>query len=438
MYIQRDIESKLIKWKNNSHRQPLILQGARQIGKTSSIKKFGSDHYDHIAIFNFDIKSDLAEIFKKTKDVDMIIQELRYYTNAPLIPEKTLIFFDEIQECPEALNSLKYFDENAPQYHVIAAGSLLGVAINRNMSGFPVGKVHFEKMYPLSFREFLRCINPNLFVLTEEIVRKKERLPLAVYNKLVEIFKSYMICGGLPRVVTAFIEGEGMDAVEQILSDILNAYSADFIKYSDSRDIPRIHEIWRSVPAQLSRENRKFVFRTVREGARAREYENALNWLTLSGMIHKVYLTETPLMPLNFYEDTTAFKVYMADIALLRMLSGLPKEVILSPVEGFREFKGAMAENFVLNSLIAQGFESPHYWTLTKNKAEVDFLIPNKLDVIPVEVKAETTISGKSFAVYNEKYNPQLRIRLSMLNIKKDGNLLNLPLFLTDWIQSYL
>lgn len=227
-------------------------------------------------------------------------------------------------------------------------------------------------------------------------------------------------------------------STEDILTDTLNAYAADFSKYVDAKDVPRIHDIWRSIPSQLSRENKKFIFKAVRNGARAREYDNALDWLNLSGMIHRIYVSERPAMPLSFYEDTTAFKVYMLDIALLRRLARLPKEVILAQGDLFREFKGAMAENYILTSLMAGGYELPHYWTLQGNKAEVDFMIPHGLEILPIEVKSDERISGKSFAVYNEKYTPTLRIRFSLRNIKHDGNLLNLPIFLADWLHCYL
>ncbi len=438
IYIKRDIESKLLDWKKSKNRQPLILQGARQIGKTWVVNKFGKEHYKHIAVFNFDRQSELSEIFSTTKDVKTILRELKFMTGVPLIPGETLLFFDEIQECIAALNALKYFEEDAPEYHVIAAGSLLGVALNHNNQGFPVGKVHFEHMYPVTFKEFLRAYDLSLYQQLENEIGKRVELPIGIFNRLNLCYKSYFLCGGLPKAVCSFLSDEGTEQLEEIQKDILQSYISDFNKYVETKDVPRIRELWRSIPSQLSRENRKFVFRAVREGARAREYESALDWLSLSGMTHKIYLCETPLMPLSFYENTTAFKVYLLDVAILRLLSGLPKEVLISKSDAFKEFKGALAENFVLNSLIAQGIEMPHYWTLSGNKAEVDFIISNQLEVLPIEVKSDERISGKSFAVYNDKYHPSLRIRLSLRNIKQDGNLLNLPIFLADWMKKYL
>ena len=438
MNIQRDIINQLLSWKNSSHRQPLILQGARQIGKSWAVQEFGRLHYDHIAVFNFDRQSELVSVFQQTKDVKRILRDLAFYTGVPIEPGNTLIFFDEIQECQEALNALKYFDEDAPEYHVIAAGSLLGVAINRHGSSFPVGKVHFLQMHPITFREYLRAADSVLYDQTEMLVASHNQLPETIFNQLLQHYHSYQMCGGMPRATSAYLDGLGADAVDTILADTLKAYVADFSKYIDNKDVPRIHEVWRSIPSQLSRENKKFIFRVVRSGARAREYEAALNWLTLSGMIHKIYVSETPAMPLSFYEDTTAFKVYLLDIALLRHLAGLPREVIVAQGDLFKEFKGALAENFVLNALLSQGHELPHYWTLQGNKAEVDFMIPHGLEILPIEVKSDERISGKSFAVYDEKYHPTLRIRFSLRNVRHDGNLLNLPIFLADWLKHYL
>lgn len=438
MNIQRNIIDQLLIWKNNPQRQPLILQGARQIGKSWAVQEFGRLYYEHIAVFNFDRQPELTSVFQQTKDVKRILHSLTFYTGVPIEAGKTLIFFDEIQECQEALNALKYFDEDASEHHVIAAGSLLGVALNRHGSSFPVGKVHFMQMYPVTFREYLHVADSTLYNQTEALVEMREPLPETIFNQLVQHYHAYQMCGGLPRSASAYLDGLGSDTVEDILTDTLKAYTADFSKYVDNKDVPRIHEIWRCIPSQLSRENKKFVFRTIRSGARAREYEAALDWLSLSGMIHKIYVSETPAMPLSFYEDTTAFKVYLLDIALLRRLAGLPREVIVAQGDLFREFKGALAENFVLNSLLAQGQELPHYWTLQGNKAEVDFMITRGLDILPIEVKSDERISGKSFAVYEEKYHPTLRIRFSLRNIKHDGNILNLPIFLADWLGHYL
>jgi len=436
--IERDVTQQLLAWKNSSDRKPLIVRGARQIGKSWAVEDFGKRYYEHLAVFNFDRKRELAEVFGKTKEPSRLIHELAFFTEVPLLPEKTLLFFDEIQECKEALNALKYFCEDAPEYHIIAAGSLLGVAINEGNFSFPVGKVNFLQMFPVSFKEYLRAADAVLFRQLDSLAGGEESLPTVVFNRAEEYYHAYQVCGGLPLSARSMIWGKGIETVEKVLEENLMAYEIDFSKHALKTDIPKIHAIWKSTPEQLSRENNKFVYRVVREGARAREYENALQWLVDAGMIYQVKLCEKPELPLSFYENSSAFKVYLLDIGLLRKLSKLPAEIFVSASQLFTEFKGAVAENFVLTSLLAQGFAMPNYWTLQGNKAEVDFLIAKGLTVIPIEVKSDRRISGKSFAEYDKKYHPDLRIRFSMNNIKKDGNLLNLPIFMADWVGSYL
>ncbi len=436
--IERDVTQQLLAWKNSSDRKPLIVRGARQIGKSWAVEDFGRRYYEHLAVFNFDRKRELAEVFEKTKEPSRLIHELAFFTEVPLLPEKTLLFFDEIQECKEALNALKYFCEDAPEYHIIAAGSLLGVAINEGNFSFPVGKVNFLQMFPVSFKEYLRAADAVLFRQLDSLAGGEEPLPTVVFNRAEEYYHAYQVCGGLPLSARSMIWSKGIETVEKVLEENLMAYEIDFSKHALQADIPRIHAIWKSTPEQLSRENNKFVYRVVREGARAREYEKALQWLVDAGMIYQVKLCEKPELPLSFYENSSAFKVYLLDIGLLRKLSKLPAEIFVSASQLFTEFKGAVAENFVLTSLLAQGFAMPSYWTLQGNKAEVDFLIAKGLSVIPIEVKSDRRISGKSFAEYDKKYHPDLRIRFSMNNIKKDGNLLNLPIFMADWVGSYL
>lgn len=448
MVITREIISKLEVWKNDADRSPLIVQGARQIGKSWAVAEFGRTSYKYTAIFNFDKQEELKGIFEKTKDVKRILSELSLYTDVPLVESETLIFFDEIQDCKAALNSLKYFKEDAPGYHVIAAGSLLGVAVNRKTKNseetdemantFPVGKVSFLEMYPVTFREFLRMSDPLLMQQTESRLELLEPLPEILFNKLTEQYRRYQVCGGLPKPCSHMLDGVGMEKIENDLAELRKSYEYDFTKHVDAKDIPRIREIWRSIPSQLSRENKKFIFRVVREGARAREYESALDWLVLSGMVYRIYVCETPQLPLKHYEVTTAFKVYMLDQAILRTMAELPPEAVIAKGDLLKEFKGAMAENFVLSSLLAQGYNSPHYWTLTGNKAEVDFLIQDGLEIRPIEVKAEENISGQSLKVYQDKYAPEIRLRFSMRNLNINGNVVNIPLFLCDWLKDIL
>lgn len=404
-----------------------------------------------MAVFNFDKKKELKGVFSQTKDIKRLLGELELYTTVPIIAGETLLFFDEIQDCKEALNTLKYFREDAPEYDVIAAGSLLGVATRRKKkkadedsdedeaeNTFPVGKVSFLDMYPVTFREYLRMANPRLMEQMEARLTGLEPLPEILFNQLTEQYRRYQVCGGLPKPCSDMLDNAGMAVIEQDLEDLRKSYELDFTKHVDSKDIPRIREIWRSIPSQLSRENKKFVFRAVREGARAREYESALDWLVLSGMIYRIYCTEKPELPMKHYEVLTAFKVYVLDQAVLRSMAELPPEAVLTKGDILKEFKGAMAENFVLGSLLAQGFKTPHYWTLQGNKAEVDFLIQNGLEIIPIEVKAEDNVSGKSFAEYNKKYEPRIRLRYSLLNIKRNGNMVNFPIFLCDWLNDVL
>ena len=453
MIIERDILKKLDEWKSTADRKPLIVQGARQIGKSWAVEEFGRRRFKHVAVFNFDKKKELKGVFSQTKDIKRLLGELELYTTVPIIAGETLLFFDEIQDCKEALNTLKYFREDAPEYDVIAAGSLLGVATKRKKkkadedsdegeaeNTFPVGKVSFLDMYPVTFREYLRMASPRLMEQMEARLTGLEPLPEILFNQLTEQYRRYQVCGGLPKPCSDMLDNAGMAVIEQDLEDLRKSYELDFTKHVDSKDIPRIREIWRSIPSQLSRENKKFVFRAVREGARAREYESALDWLVLSGMIYRIYCTEKPELPMKHYEDLTAFKVYVLDQAVLRSMAELPPEAVLTKGDILKEFKGAMAENFVLGSLLAQGFKTPHYWTLQGNKAEVDFLIQNGLEIIPIEVKAEDNVNGKSFAEYNKKYEPRPRIRLrySLLNIKRNGNMVNFPIFLCDWLNDVL
>ena len=435
MNIQRKNLKNLSQWKEKSDKKPLILQGARQTGKTWIMKTFGQDCFAHTAYFNFENNYELQQIFEDTKDTERLLGQLAVFTNFPIKPHETLIIFDEIQECNKALNSLKYFNENAPEYTIIAAGSLLGVSLSKGDS-FPVGQVEFMKINPLTFREFLAADAPDLFDFVEKIA-SLEALPLIIFNRLAESFHRYQVTGGMPKVVSDFLDNKGIEKVEEDLQDILNAYSLDFSKHAEKKDIPKIASIWNSIPSQLSRENRKFLYKLVKPGARAREYEEALLWLEHAGLIHRVFSNTKPNLPLIAYDDVSAFKIYLSDIGLLRRLSKLSPEIIFNNSPLFTEFKGAMTENAVLQSLITQFEVTPRYWS-SEGKAEIDFLIQHSTDIIPVEVKSAHSISGKSLQVYNEKYVPKLRIRYSFNNLKKDGNLLNIPVFLADWTKRFL
>lgn len=435
MQIERTILWQLEQWRQQPDRKPLILQGARQTGKTWAVREFGKRKFQHYVEFNFEKMTDLATIFRNTKDVSRILSQLSLYAEKPINPS-TLIFFDEIQECNDALNALKYFCEDAPEYHIIAAGSLLGVALSRGDS-FPVGKVNFMTLYPITFKEFLKTVDESSYYFIENF-SLSDTFPDFLHNKLTERYRQYITSGGMPEVLTKMIENGGSETIERVQNEILRAYQLDFSKHISPIYIPRIADIWQSIPSQLSKENRKFIYKIVKEGARAREYENALEWLRLAGLVHKIYNTEKPNLPLKAYQDVSAFKIYLSDVGLLRRLADLPAEALLTEHNSlYAEFKGAMSENYILQSLISQLDEVPHYWT-SKGTAEVDFIIRYQDIVIPIEVKSAHSVIGKSLSVYNEKYAPKLRIRFSMKSLKKDDNLLNIPLFLSDWLEKWI
>lgn len=430
MEIQRDIMAKLLEWKRRDNRKPLIIRGARQIGKSWVMRKFGESHYANVAYFNFESSPDLCSEFEKTKDPKQVLKFLQLYTDAVIEPERTLIIFDEIQECNKALNTLKYFCETAPDYHIMAAGSLLGVTLAKGDS-FPVGKVDFLTMYPVTFREFLREDNPKMYNYLETC-DFKEPLPAIVFSAVNESYRRYQICGGMPEASLAMLENKGVERVSEILRAILTAYTLDFAKHAPGKDIPRITAIWHSVPSQLARENRKFIYKLVKDGARAREYEDALLWMQHAGMIYRVFCISKPGLPIAAYDDLSAFKIYLCDTGLLREMADMPAEALWIDNGNYVEFKGAMAENRVLQSLIAQFEVMPRYW-VSSATAEVDFIQQYVINIIPIEVKAGTRLGGKSLSVYSARYTPPMAIRYSMLNLHYDGMLVNIPLALVDW-----
>lgn len=433
--IRREIMTELIRWKQQTDRKPLIIRGARQIGKTWVMRRFGQEYFENVAYFNFDSSEELCREFENTKDPERLIDLLRLYTDCPIVPEKTLLVFDEIQQSNKALNSLKYFCEEAPQYHIIAAGSLLGVSLSKGDS-FPVGKVDFLRMYPVSFREFLNADDPQMFDYVENI-GEIAPLPETVMNRMTESYRRYQISGGMPAAVVAMLGNRGMQEVRDIQDSILTAYTLDFAKHAPGKDIPRISAIWNSIPSQLARENRKFVYKLVKNGARGREYEDALLWLEHAGMIYRVFCSSKPGLPLSAYDDLSAFKVYLCDSGLLRCMAQLPPETLLSGNPLYVEFKGALAENMVLQSLVSHFAVTPRYWT-SEATAEVDFLLQSGADIIPVEVKSGTRLGGKSLGIYMDRFAASTALRFSMNNLKRDGAVLNIPLPLADWTSKLL
>ena len=437
MEIRRDIIEQFKAWKNTPERKPILLKGARQIGKTWAMETFGREAFDYYVKFDFDRQPELKSVFQISKNPERIIKELALYTEVPIIAGQTLIIFDEIQECEEALNSLKYFYEDAPQYHIIAAGSLLGVAVKRRSMTVPVGKVNMIRMYPVTFREFLRAADERTFQYIEDLYTA-ERLPEIILNKLKTEYRRYLICGGMPEAVISLLDNKGMEAVEQVLQDILDLYELDFSKYATPRDIPRIHAIWHSLPSQLAKENRKFIYKVIKQGARSKDYEDALLWLEDAGMIYRTFNITKPALPLSAYEETTAFKVYACDCGLLRRLARLPATVILNPNANYTEFKGSMAENAVLQSIIPLlNNDIPHYWS-PDSRAEIEFVIQWGENIIPIEVKAENCINGRSLSVYTERYKPTKRIRFSFLNLQYNQGLLSCPTPMADWFYRFL
>jgi hypothetical protein len=376
-------------------------------------------------------------VFQVSKDPQRLIKELTLYCDQPIVAGETLIIFDEIQECEEALNSLKYFREEAPQYHIIAAGSLLGVAVKKRKMTVPVGNVKIINMFPVTFREFLRASDVRTYEYIESLDEIRH-LPEIIMNKLRTEYRRYQVSGGMPEAIVALLEDRGIGEVESALQGILDLYELDFAKYAEAREIPRIHAIWHSLPAQLSKENRKFIYKVIKSGARSKDYEDALMWLEDAGMIYRIFSISKPGMPLSAYEETDAFKVYACDCGLLRRLAHLPATVVTDPIANYTEFKGAMAENAVLQSIMPfMDDQKPYYWT-SPGTAEVEFVIQWDDEIIPVEVKAEENISGNSLSVYFKAYSPRYRMRFSMLNLQYNCGLLSSPAPLAGWLNKWM
>lgn len=437
MRIEREIINKFKAWQEAPDRKPILLRGARQIGKTWAMETFGKECFKYCVKFDFDRQQELKSVFKTSKDPKRLIKELTLYCEQPIIAGETLMIFDEIQECEEALNSLKYFREEASQYHIIAAGSLLGVAVKRRKMTVPVGQVKIIDMYPVTFKEFLRASDAQTYEYIESLDEIRH-LPEIIMNKLRMEYRRYQVSGGMPEAIVALLEDKGISEVESALQDILDLYELDFAKYAEPREIPRIHAIWHSLPAQLSKENRKFIYKVLKSGARSKDYEDALMWLEDAGMIHRVFSISKPGMPLSAYEETDAFKVYACDTGLLRRLAHLPATVVTDPIANYTEFKGAMAENAVLQSVKPlMDDQKAYYWT-SPGTAEVEFVIRWGDEVIPIEVKAEENISGNSLSVYNKTFNPRHRMRFSMLNLQYNGGLLSSPSPLAGWLDKWM
>lgn len=417
---------ELYKWKEKKNRKPLIIEGARQVGKTWLMKEFGEKAYSHTVYINFDSNSTMAELFSTDLNIERIITGLELYSSQKIYADKTLIIFDEVQEIPRALSSLKYFYENAPQYQIICAGSLLGIALHQGTS-FPVGKVDFLKLYPLSFKEFMMATGNERYV---EVLEKQDYQTVTTFkNVFINSLKQYYYIGGMPEVVLHFSEYKDFNEVRAIQQRILNAYEQVFSKHAPNEIVPRIRMLWNSIPAQLTKENKKFIYGLVREGARAKEFETALLWLSDCGLIHKVHRINAPGLPLKAYADLKAFKLFILDVGLLSCMTGLRQKTLLEGNQLFKEFKGALTEQYVLQQLAAIPSISTYYYTNERNSSEIDFVIDNGEEIIPIEVKAEVNLMAKSLKVYRDKFSPDHCIRTSMSDYKQEDWLLNLPLY---------
>lgn len=417
----------LIEWKNSPSRKPLILQGARQVGKTYSTLTFGKNYYDSVVYFNFENNRDLIKIFERDLEPERIIKELSVNSGKSIFKEKTLIFFDEIQACERALTSLKYFNENANDYHIIAAGSLLGVAVNREQYSFPVGKVNIKTLYPLDFEEFLMAVGEGEMIpLIKECF--EENLEFSLHHKAMDLYRTYLVVGGMPAVVKEYIEMKDFDFVLATQKNISDSYVADMAKYASPYETTRIMATFNSIPAQLAKENKKFQYKVIKSGARAHEYETPVEWLKSSGVILKCIKCSEGKLPLSAYSDFNAFKIYMTDTGLLCSKFGIPAQAILSEGQVFNDFKGALTENYVCFALNASG-HSPYYWE-SKGTAEVDFLIQDQEgNIIPIEVKAADHVRAKSLQQYMKKYNPIYGIRISGKNFGFENGIKSVPLY---------
>lgn len=428
--MKRDAMQQLYDWKEKEVRKPLIVRGARQVGKTWLMKEFAASAYKQFAYINFEDNEVMKDVFQKDFDIERILMAIQLVTGV-VVDVETLIIFDEIQEAPRGLTALKYFQEKAPQYHVIAAGSLLGIAMHRNDS-FPVGKVDFIDLYPLSFSEFLSAIGQESFA---SLLEKKDWSLIATFrSKFVDFLKQYYFVGGMPEVVNAFVERKDYAVVRQLQQNILDSYDRDFSKHAPIAEVPRIRMVWRSVPSQLAKENRKFIYGVVKEGARAKDFELAIEWLIDAGLIYKINRVKKSGIPLSAYEDFSAFKLFMLDTGLLGAMSGLPAQALLDGSALFSDFKGAITEQYVLQQLKSKKGLNIYYWSSDSSRGELDFLLQRDMDIIPVEVKAEENLQSKSLRVFVEKNAGLHGIRFSMSNYREQEWMTNYPLYSVGYV----
>lgn len=424
---------KLYRWKESRRRKPLIIQGARQVGKTWLMKEFGRSAYRDMVYINFDSNSRMAELFASDLNTDRLIMGIELYAGKKIDPDSTLLIFDEVQEVPRALSSLKYFYENAPQYHIICAGSLLGIALHEGTS-FPVGKVDFLELYPLSFREFLMAVTGIQFA--KLLDSQDYKMITSFKQTYIEALKQYYFIGGMPEAVKNFTEERDFYEVREVQKRILEAYEQDFSKHAPLEIVPKIRMVWNSIPSQLAKENKKFLYGLVREGGRAKEYETAIMWLCDCGLVYKIERVKGGGIPLKAYVDQKAFKLFVVDVGLLGCMTGLSPKILLDGNDLFTEFKGALTEQYVCQQLKTLENLSIYYYTNDRGSCEVDFVVDTGERTVPVEVKAEVNLKAKSLKTYYEKYQPEISIRTSMADYRPEEWLMNLPLYAIEEICS--
>ncbi|MCP4154090.1 MAG: ATP-binding protein [bacterium] len=426
--MKRHLYKRLQTWKSNPHRKPLLLQGARQVGKTYLLKKFAETEYRDCAYFNFEQNPELDTLFESSLNPEHLLQSLAAYQGRKIHPSDTLIIFDEIQASPRAITSLKYFCEEAPQYHIAAAGSLLGVSVGKT-SGFPVGKVNFMTLYPMNFFEYLTAVGEELLLELLEKNSAMHPLPEPFHEKLTRIFKYYLYIGGMPEVVQDYIVNKDIQKVREIQSEILNAYERDFSKYSSPDEAIRVSDVWRSIPLQLARENKKFKYGDVKKGGRSSRFDTAIEWLRKAGLIHIIGNLKTPKIPMAGYADRTKFKIYMLDTGLLGALLSLPSRAIIIGDSLFSQYNGAFIENYTAVELTNQIKTGEIFYWTSKSDAEVDFVFSIGENIVPLEVKSGLSRRKKSLRVYAEKYQPASVYRASPRNFTRDGDFTNIPLY---------
>ena len=423
--MKRDLSQQLANWRHSSKRKPLVLKGARQVGKTYILQQFGAKEYKDVAYFNFEEDPDLRGFFNGRLDPHKIIQTLSIYREKKILPDKALIIFDEVQNSPETLTSLKYFCEKAPEYHIAAAGSLLGVKVGQS-APFPVGKVNFLDLYPMSFAEFLDAIGKSAlrnYIEETDI----SPIPISFHTELIDLLKMYNFIGGMPEAVKQYTEDQDLHMVRQIQDEILESYTLDFSKYTTKTEAIRLAATWASIPRQLARENKKFIYSEIARNARAREYSESIQWLVDAGLVIKVQNTHTPKLPLAAYSEEP-FKLYLLDVGLLGAMIQISQRTIVQGNSLFAEYNGSFVENYAAQELIAHGHKELYYWT-SKRQAEVDFVIALGDQVLPLEIKAGSSKQKKSLRVYGDKYKPIILSRSTLMNFKQDGGIRNYPLY---------